>query len=109
MRIGRSFWRAVALAAVPFVAVHLVLFLTLPRPIAVASVLLAAVISAPLAYLYELGGSTIWAPALVHFVVQGAIKVIMVEGSSTLLPIVWMAASAVLPFLAFADRRPLRR
>lgn len=107
VRAGRSFWRAVALASLPFVAVHLVLFLTMPWPVAVAAVLLSAILSAPLAYLFELGGGTVWAPALVHFVIQGAIKVVTPQGSAALLPLAWMAASAVLPFLViFVPRRP---
>ena len=108
VRAGRSFWRAVALASLPFVAVHLVLFLTMPWPVAVAAVLLSAILSAPLAYLFELGGGTVWAPALLHFVIQGAIKVVTPEGPpAPLLPLAWMAASAVLPFLVFlVPRRP---
>ena len=102
IRKGRPFWRAAFLSAVPFVAVHLLLFLTLPWAVALAAVLLATLLSFPLAYLFELGGDTIWAPALVHFVIQGAIKVVVVEGPGTgLFPFVWMAASATLPFLVF--------
>lgn len=102
IRKGRPFWRAAFLSAVPFVAVHLLLFLTLPWAVALAAVLLATLLSFPLAYLFELGGDTIWAPALVHFVIQGAIKVIVVGGpGADLFPFVWMAASALLPFLVF--------
>lgn len=102
LRRGRSFWRAATLATVPFTLVHLILFATMSWELALASVLLAVVISFPLAYLYELGGRTIWAPALVHFVVQGALKVVVVSGgASGSLPLVWMAASAVLPYLVF--------
>lgn len=108
VRRGRSFGRAAAVASVPFVAVHLFLFLTLPWPIALASVLLATLISVPLAYLFELGGGTVWAPALLHFVVQGAIKVVTVEGAGTLLPLAWMAASAVVPWLVFLVPRSRR-
>ena len=42
-----------------------------------------------------------WAPATVHAVIQGAIKVITVEGAEASLALVWMAASALLPFLVF--------
>ena len=49
----------------PFVAVHLLMFFTMPWPVAgLASLLLAVVISFPMAHLYELGNATIWAPAL---------------------------------------------
>ena len=106
VRVGRSFWRAVALAGVPFVAVHLALFLTMPWPIALAALLLSALLCAPLAYLFELGADTVWAPALVHCVVQGAIKVVMPENADGRLPLAWMAASATLPYLVFLVPRP---
>jgi membrane protease YdiL (CAAX protease family) len=98
VREGRPFWRAAMVSCAAFVAVHLFMFLTLPWPIALASVLLAAVLSLPLAYLFELGGRTIWAPAFLHFIVQGAVKVIVPVEESPRFPLVWIAASATLPF-----------
>jgi hypothetical protein len=107
--LGRQhpFWRAARLSMIPFVIVHLLMFVTLPWPIAAAAMLLAVAISFPLAHLFELAGATIWAPALAHFVVQGALKVIVVSGEpSATLPLVWMAASATIPWLVFlAPRR----
>lgn len=105
VRRGRAFWRAVALAAGPFVLVHLILFARMPWTIALASVLLAAIVTVPLAFAYELGGRTIWAPALVHFAIQGIVKIIVVEGSAATFPLVWIAASAILPFAVFAFGR----
>lgn len=55
----------------PFVAVHVLLFTYLPLPIAAAATLLSLAMSFPLARLYDLGGATIWAPAILHFVAQG--------------------------------------
>jgi hypothetical protein len=49
----------------------------MPWPVALAAVLLSVVLSLPFAHLFEVGGATIWAPALLH----------------------WMAASALLPLL----------
>lgn len=96
------FWRAAILSAIPFAAVHLILFFTLDLVIAAAAFILAIVMSFPLAYLYELGGRTIWAPAVLHFTAQGAIKLVVIpETDALILPIVWMAAAAVIPFLAF--------
>ena len=107
IRAGRSFWHAVALAALPFAAVHLILFATMPWPIALAAVLLSVIVGAPLARLFELGGNTIWAPALVHFTIQGAIKLVSLQPADARLPVIWMAASAVIPFLVFlVPRRP---
>lgn len=105
LRHGRGFWHAAALAAVPFVLVHLVLFATLPWPVASAAVLLSTVLSFPLAHLFELGGRTIWGPAVLHFTVQGAIKVLEIPGDAAM-PLVWMAASATLPYLVLLRRRP---
>jgi membrane protease YdiL (CAAX protease family) len=103
---GRSFWRAAALSMVPFLAVHLILFASLPWPIALASAVLAAVLSFPLAHLFVIGGHTIWAPAILHFVAQSALKVVAIPAeAATNLPIVWMAACATLPFVVFAVRR----
>ena len=77
LRRGRSFWRAALLSMLPFVAVHLLLFATMPWPIAAAALLLAVIVAFPLARLYELGGATIWAPALLHFVIQGTVKIVV--------------------------------
>lgn len=78
------------------------LFAFMPWPVALAAVLLSVVISFPLAHLYELAGHTIWAPALVHFVIQGTVKVIVLPESAASLVLVWMIASAVVPMLVFA-------
>lgn len=105
IRRGRPFWRAVLLSIAPFALVHLVMFLTLPLPIAAASLALSVVLCAPLAHLYELGGRTIWAPVLVHAVIQGALKLVDIGGDAALLPLIWIGASATVPCLAFLWRR----
>jgi membrane protease YdiL (CAAX protease family) len=97
---GRTFWRAAVLATIPFVLAHLYMFAILPWPLALAAVTLSAIIGFPLAHLFELGGSSIWPPALLHFTVQGAIKILEMPGD-TLLPILWMAVSATMPWLTF--------
>jgi membrane protease YdiL (CAAX protease family) len=107
VRIGRTFWRAAILSMLPFVGVHLVLFGTLPFGIALAALVLSVVTSFPMAQLYELGGATIWPPALLHFVVQGTVKVLVVSGdASAAFPLVWMIASAALPLSVFLVPRP---
>jgi membrane protease YdiL (CAAX protease family) len=101
VRVGRTFWRAAAASMMPFVGVHLVLFFSMPWPIALASVLLAVVISFPLAYLFELGGNTIWAPALLHFVIQATPKILAFSDGVESFALAWIAASAVIPLLVF--------
>jgi membrane protease YdiL (CAAX protease family) len=110
LRTGRTFWRAAALSMLPFVAVHLVLFASQPFGVALAALGLAVVVSFPMAQLFELGGATIWPPALLHFVVQGAVKVLVVSGEdSAAFPLAWMLGSAVLPLLVFLVPRPPSR
>jgi membrane protease YdiL (CAAX protease family) len=110
LREGRSFRAAATLSMLPFVAVHLLLFLTMPWPVALAALFLSVAISFPLAHLYELGGSTIWAPALMHFVVQGTVKIVVLTGGDpSLFPLMWMAASLVLTMLALQVPRLERR
>jgi len=110
IRVGRTFWRAAALSMLPFVGVHLVLFISMPWPIALASVLLAVVISFPLAYLFELGGDTIWPSAILHFVIQATVKVVVFSHGAESFALAWMAASASVPLLILAvsdrSRRP---
>jgi membrane protease YdiL (CAAX protease family) len=106
LRRQYPFWRAALLSAVPFVAAHLLLFATMPWPVALASTGLALVTSFPLARLFELGGRTIWAPALAHFTMQGAVKVIELPAAGMSYPMAWLAACAVLPWVVFAFRVP---
>jgi hypothetical protein len=79
----------------------------MPWALALAAVVLSLVLSFPLAHLFELGGRTIWAPALLHFVVQGTVKVVTVPGDAPVsFPVVWMAVSALLPLCVFVVSRP---
>lgn len=101
-REGRPFWRAAGLAAIPFIAVHLLIFFTSDFPIALASVLLAVSISFPLAWLFERSGNSIWPCALVHAVVQGSIKLVVAdEAAFPMMAVLWMAISALAPWLFF--------
>ncbi len=105
-----SFWKAAGIAAVPFILVHLIMFYSLPFAIALASILLAVVTSFPFARLFELGGNTIWAPAILHFEIQGAVKVIVPSGEpAQTFPLFWIAVCALIPLLVFLlpDRKTI--
>ena len=104
IRIGRTFWRAATLAMVPFVAVHLVTMATLPWPVALAGLALSAVISFPLAYLYELGGNTVWAPALLHFVIQAVPKILLVRSDVEVFALIWTLAAVLVPLVVLAHK-----
>ena len=94
-----AFWRAAWLSLAPFALAHLYLFLTMDWPVALAALLLSMLLTFPFAWLYELGGRTIWAAALAHAVVQGAIKLLVV--GDPVFPLVWMAACVLALWLVF--------
>lgn len=104
LRAGRSFWGAASLATVPFVLVHSLLFLTLDWPIALASILLALSISFPLAWLFERSGGSILPSAIVHAVVQGAIKLVDASAHFPEMALTWIVLSAIAPWGLFLLR-----
>jgi membrane protease YdiL (CAAX protease family) len=106
LRRGRSFWRAAAISAIPFAGVHLTLFFTMPWPIALIALAISVALTFPLARLYELGGRAIWAPALLHAVIQIGAKLFVVDSSQ--FPLLWMAASAAIAWLVFLAPASLR-
>ncbi|MEO6463801.1 MAG: hypothetical protein ABIP29_12075, partial [Candidatus Eisenbacteria bacterium] len=62
-------------------------------------------ISLPRAVLFEAGAGTIWAPALVHFIVQGSIKLVDVPAEAMMpMAVAWMAVCATVPYLVFLRR-----
>lgn len=103
LRARHPFWRAALLSLIPFAIAHLFLFATLPAAIAAAATLLAAGMSFPLGRLYELGHRTIWPPAIVHFVAQGAIKMVTPSEPDAAMPLglAWMAVCLVVPWVVF--------
>ncbi len=104
---GRGFWPAATLSMLVMAAAHLLLFATLPFPVAFTATLVSVVISFPLSQLYVLGGNTIWGPALVHAAVQGAIKLVVFPVELQLSgQIGWMLVCVAVSLLAFVVRRP---
>jgi membrane protease YdiL (CAAX protease family) len=111
LRERRTFWRAATLAAVPFVAAHLLLFATLDFAVALAALLVSVSLTFPLARLFDLAGRSIWPSAIVHAMVQGAIKLVEPAGDALPLAAAWMAVSALAPWVVFAfaaHRAPAR-
>ncbi|MBL8550346.1 MAG: CPBP family intramembrane metalloprotease [Hyphomonadaceae bacterium] len=100
VREGRPFWRAALIASVPFIAVHALLFLTMAFPVALMALLVSLSISFPLAWLYERSGNSIWPPAILHAVVQGAIKVVETENFAALAA-AWMVVATLAPWVLF--------
>ncbi len=77
------------------------MFLSLDFTIALASILLALSLSFPLAWLFEASGGSVLPPAIVHAVVQGAIKLVEVEDGFSMLAVGWIALGALAPWALF--------
>jgi membrane protease YdiL (CAAX protease family) len=107
VRADHAFWPAAFLSMLPFTAVHLPLFFTQGVAVALVATLLALVVSFPLAALFEWGRNSIAGPALLHFVIQGSIKVLDLPADRRMpTALAWMAACATVPWLVFALWRP---
>lgn len=103
MRQRHTFWKAAAFAAVPFVVVHLILFYSLTWTIGTASILLAVAMSFPLSRLFEMGRDTIWGPAIVHFVTQAGVKLLVPSGEyAWVYPFYWITVCAIVPLGVYA-------
>jgi membrane protease YdiL (CAAX protease family) len=108
LRKERRFWHAALLSLLPFVAVHVLLFASLDWPIALASTLLAVATTFPFCYLYDLNHRTIWASALIHWIIQGAIKLVIIpDGFSLPISLGWMAMCATVPYVVFVFPKQL--
>ena len=66
LRRERAFATAATLAAMLFAAQHLYLVVTMGWTVGLASVLLAALLAFPLAFVFERGGNSIGGPAILH-------------------------------------------
>ena len=66
LREKYGFWQAATLSMILFGAMHLLLLLWLPLPIAIAAIVLAILAAYPTAYLFETGNRTIWPSAILH-------------------------------------------
>jgi membrane protease YdiL (CAAX protease family) len=104
LRQTRSFWRAASLSAVPFAAAHLPLFWTFDASLAGLSLAMAVLWSFPLGWLFDRARGSIWPCALLHAVIQGAIKVVDVSGDFQTVAIAWVAVGLLAPWLMFLLR-----
>jgi hypothetical protein len=66
--------------------------------------LVAAVTTVPLAYLYETGRGTVWAPALVHTAID-SFKLVLVPAAVLTFSLTLAAVALVVPLLALAVPR----
>jgi membrane protease YdiL (CAAX protease family) len=105
LRRGRSFRRAVVLGMVVHAASHLPILATAGVAVWAAASVVALASFPPLAYLFERGRNTLWAPALVHAAIDSLKLVITAETTASqgalTATFVWMGLAVVLPYLAF--------
>ncbi len=99
LRQGRSFRSAVLLSMPLIAATHLPVIATSGLVVGVAAMLVAAVTSLPLARLFELGGNTLWAAAIVHAGID-SFKVVEVPDDARLtFSLALSAVSLIVPLL----------
>lgn len=106
-RVGRKFWRAASLAAVPFATIHALLFWQFDFAIAFSSLVLAVSMSFPMAWIFERSGGSVLAPAILHGVAQAGIKVVDAGEYFPLLALGWIGLCAVAPWSLFLLIRPV--
>jgi len=109
LREGRTFWRAVLLSMPLLALTHVPIVLSSGLLVGIVAMVVAAVTTLPFAYLYELGGRTIWAPALVHAAID-TFRALAVAPADTVVFSLYVSAIAlVVPLVAFPLGRLVRR
>ncbi len=109
LRHEQAFARAALTSALLFAAQHVYLVFTIGALAGSASVVLALLLAFPFALLYERGGNSIAAPAILHTSSNAPVMLFMVDetGTSVLLP--HMAVVLASMYLSFAFLPWLRR
>ena len=105
LRRSRTFWRAATLSAVPFTAAHVPLLWSLEPAVALLALAMAIAWSFPLAWLFDRAHGSIWPGAILHGVMQGAIKLLVDDDAAfQTLAIAWVALGIAAPWLFFLLR-----
>jgi membrane protease YdiL (CAAX protease family) len=104
LRAGRSFGSAVAWTMPLLAATHVPVVVSSGPAVGGAAMLVAAVTTVPLAYLYETGRGTVWAPALVHTAID-SFKLVLVPAAVLTFSLTLAAVALVVPLLALAVPR----
>jgi membrane protease YdiL (CAAX protease family) len=107
LRQMSTFFHAGLISLLFFAAAHLFLFVRNPFAIALAGTLVAVTAAFPMAYLFERGNYTIWAPVVLH-VATHAIRLVAIPEAVYMPAVVaWLVMQIFLPLLVFAFRRYL--
>ena len=107
LREGRPFWAAVWWT-MPLIAVtHVPIALSSGPLIGLGAMLVAAVTSLPLSYLFETGRSTVWAPAVMHTAIDSFKLFIIPPVATTTFSLLLIVVSLFVPLLCLAIPRRL--
>jgi len=107
LREGRPFWAAVWWT-MPLIAVtHVPIALTSGPVIGIGAMLVAALTSMPLSYLFETGRFTVWAPAVVHTAVDSFKVFVIPPAATTTFSLLLIVVSLFVPLLCLAVPRRL--
>jgi membrane protease YdiL (CAAX protease family) len=110
VRRHRSFGGAAVIGAAVFAAQHLYLILTLGWVAGVSSVMLAALLTIPLSFMFEAGGNSIAAPAILHTSSNAPMSIfVSPSGPLTQVLVPYMAVVLVSIYLVFLFRGSLER
>jgi membrane protease YdiL (CAAX protease family) len=96
-----TFWQAATLSMLLFGAMHLLLLLWLPLPLAIAAILLAVLAAYPSAYLFEAGNRTIWPTAILHTTALATTLFEIPADQVVSLSFAWIVVVAIGMLLAF--------
>ena len=105
LREKRAFRKAATLSMILFGAMHLLLLLWLPLPIAIAAIILAIIAAYPTAYLFETGNRTIWPSAILHTTALATNLFEIPVELTVSLSLLWIGVVVVGLFMVFAARK----
>jgi membrane protease YdiL (CAAX protease family) len=100
-----SFGMAASTSAAVFALQHLYLVFTIGIEAGLGSVLLALLLGFPLAFLYERGGNSIGAPAILHTSTNAPMMIFVAAANSGAVILPYMAVVLVSIYLSFAFTR----
>ena len=106
LRRRRSFLAAATLSAIVFAAQHLYIIVTTGWTVGLASVMLAALLAYPLAFVFERGGNSIIAPAILHTSSNAPVVVLAIpEDIAAVALVPHMGIVLMSLYLVFASRK----
>jgi membrane protease YdiL (CAAX protease family) len=105
LRENRTFWKAATLSMLLFAAMHLLLLLWLPLPLAIAAIILAILAAYPTAFLFESANRTIWPSAILHATALATNLFAIPAELTVSISLLWIGIVVIGLFLVFVAGR----